>query len=426
MNEPPTGPGMTDWVAAALRSLHPVRWTVGLVGVAFTWLIVPIAEPLFIGSAPDWAGWWTDAAGRARDLGAAIADRSPLAIAIRLGPLLTALIAGWCLVGGWIARQELVIRYRARPGQFDPPESVRGPTGLVVAKVKQLALCPVAVFSLLAVTLFPGLFAGVVNDWFGGVGAIVVAVLLPVVLIANLVLLVLAAGLVAWPLMPAAVAAEQSDVFDALSRAYNYAFERPFRFMLLMTLAAGVAGLPLAVVLGPLADTVRGQPVVVALAAGLSVSIFWSNITLVYLHLRCKVDETDAFELVEPPEPHAEAAVTAAAPEGAPATPDPAKPDPAKPNPAKHQGLVFNFAILPFVYGSWFLTAWLIRRSGGDDGRWLDWGLADGFVPQAGGLRTLAATFGLIWGIAWFVLPIVVAVRPLFKRTASSTESPAA
>ena len=148
---------------------------------------------------------------------------------------------------------------RSRP--YDAPGTLEpGPTGLVVRQLKNLVLCCPTALAILALCSFPLILAGVLNNWFGGLAAILVAVILPVVLIADLLVLCLALGFLAWPLMAVSIAAENSDTFDALSRCYNYAFTRPIRFVFLNVIAIGLASIPTVIVQYPLADVIGGLP----------------------------------------------------------------------------------------------------------------------------------------------------------------------
>src|SRR5262249_25562810 len=156
-----------------------------------------------------------------------------------------------------------------------------------------------------ALLLLPVALAGGINH-LGGFGALLVAVLLPVVLLADLVFLLLLIGLAAWSLMPVTIAAEYSDHFDGLSRAYNYLYLPPVRFTLLLLLTLAFSALPLAGALFALAGPVENWPSaaghpVVWVVGGLSASLFWSFQSLAYLQLRTAVDGTDANELAGEP-----------------------------------------------------------------------------------------------------------------------------
>src|SRR5262249_38525569 len=220
-------------------------------GLAATAAVAAIAQFLFDGQAPRFADWFGEPGGQVREFGSQLSDRSIWAIVVRLAPALAFVAGVWAVSGCWIARHELLARHRGRP--YAIAERIEpGPTRLVTRQLKPLVLCLVAPLCIGAILLLPVVLAGGLNH-LGGLGAILVAVLLPVVLVADLVLVLVAIGLLAWPLMPVTIAAENSDVFDALSRAYNYAFQWPFRFVLLTVATLALSALPLVVVLFVLA-----------------------------------------------------------------------------------------------------------------------------------------------------------------------------
>jgi len=67
----------------------------------------------------------------------------------------------------------------------------------------------------------------------------------PIVLVIGFVMALLLVGLaVGWPLMWPTISVEATDAFDALSRAYSYAFHRPIRYLFYVIVAAalGVLG----------------------------------------------------------------------------------------------------------------------------------------------------------------------------------------
>src|SRR5262245_42876994 len=105
-----SGPGLADWLAALSRGLFPVRWLPCLAGLTVTVLTAAVTQSLFDQQAPRWAGWWEEPVGHARELGAEVADSSLGGIVVRLGPPVALAAAVWCLVGGWIARHELLAR----------------------------------------------------------------------------------------------------------------------------------------------------------------------------------------------------------------------------------------------------------------------------------------------------------------------------
>jgi hypothetical protein len=93
------------------------------------------------------------------------------------------------------------------------------------AQILAPLLAASAVFLVAAPLLLVGLLARM--NWVAWTAGI----LWPVVLLFGLMLAVLVIGLVlAWPLMWATIAVEQSDAFDAVSRMYAYFYQRPLHF----------------------------------------------------------------------------------------------------------------------------------------------------------------------------------------------------
>jgi hypothetical protein len=421
MNEPVAGPQPGDWVAATLRGLHPTRVIVCSVGVALTVLCLAVAQTLFSGEQIDGSGWWRQPIDQVRTFRDELTERSFLGATIRVMPLIGVITALWCLVGCWVARHELVAR--ASNQSYDAPTTLEpGPTSLVIRQFKSLVICCPTALAILALCLFPIIAAGAINNWFGGPGAIIVAVILPVVLIFNLIVLCLAFGFLAWPLMPISIAAENSDAFDALSRCYNYAFTRPIRFILLTAIAIGLASIPMLIVMYPLTDVIGGlQPpiaqIVFWLAVALSKSIFWSLETLVYLHMRRAIDDVDANEIA-----------TGVANQTAESKPKPkmaetaarsGDSEPARPGSVLKRNVIGLIAVVP----TWCLTVWLFRKLGGDAAGWMNWVLGGEIVPAAKGLYSAAALLALIWGVMWLGLPIYMTFRAIFRGNSESVES---
>jgi len=54
---------------------------------------------------------------------------------------------------------------------------------------------------------------------------------LPLVILGGIVMAILLIGLVSYPLMYTTISVEGSDTFDALSRSYNYVFQRPWHYL---------------------------------------------------------------------------------------------------------------------------------------------------------------------------------------------------
>jgi hypothetical protein len=408
---PPAGPEPASWVAAGLRGLHPLRWGLALAGLGITAVVAALFQALFTGDVPRFVHWFEQPTAQVESLASHLGERSFAGLAVRLGALLAVAAAVLAVVGCWIARHELLARLGSLPDP-DADANQPGPTALVVRRVKSLALCFVAILAIAAVVVLPVALVGLVNR-LGGAGAILVAILLPVVLVADLILLLVAGGVVAWPLMPVTLAAENSDTFDALSRAYNYLFTRPVRFLLLAAVSVAVAAVPtvaaLAAVGGPVENwlAASGHPAVWA-AAALSASVFWSLQTLVYLQMRTTVDAVDANELVREPQ----------APTPAERPPVDA---PAKPKPARGPNWWAQILLVGAMVATWLATVWLFARLGGENTAWLGWGTGDRFRPPAEGLYSAASLLAGAWGAIWIAAVPLLAVRRAVRASAAPT-----
>lgn len=405
---PPAGPDAASWAAAGLRALHPLRWGLALAGLAATVTVAALFQALFESHAPRFADWFAQPATQVEALGAHLAGRSTLGLAIRLGVVIAVVAGIWSIVGGWIARHELLARHRGQP--YATAETIEpGPTGLVGRRLKDLLIGVPTVLGICAALFLPVALAGGLNH-LGGPGAILVAVLLPVVLVADLLLSCVAMGLLAWPLMPVTLAAENSDVFDALSRAYNYAYTHPLRFVLLTATTLAGAAVPTVAVLIALAGPAEnwpaasGHPAVWA-AASLSASIYWSLQTLVYLHLRTSVDAVDANELAGESETEAPNA-----------TSKEEQPPPAGRTPSGRAATWLTHVLLfGLMAATWIVTVWLFARLGGEDAAWLGWGMGEHFRPPAEGFYAVASLVAGAWGAIWIVAPILVALRQMLR-----------
>lgn len=109
--------------------------------------------------------------------------------------------------------------------------------------------------SYFAAPLFPIIFVMIVAvpavliGFLMKLSLLIGGILWPIVILVGLVATILLAGLsVGWPLMHAAVSAEGSDSFDALSRSYSYVYQRPLNYLLYAASAAILGLLGLAVV----------------------------------------------------------------------------------------------------------------------------------------------------------------------------------
>jgi hypothetical protein len=134
------------------------------------------------------------------------------------------------------------------------------------------------------------------------IGPLLLAILIPVLLVVALVGTLVLAGISSFIIMPATIAVEGSDSFDALSRGYSYLLARPGAFVGWSAVSLVVGGLPIVAVLG-LFDAMPGfmapmaRLLVTAGAVALGLSLFWTFETLVYLRLRRLVDDTPESEI---------------------------------------------------------------------------------------------------------------------------------
>jgi hypothetical protein len=403
------------------RALHPIRWFLCLVGLALTGLSAVVAQSLFGQEPPNLPGWWQQPIEHVQGLQIEIWGGSLGNAILRGGPLLALYTMLWCLIGGWIARHELVARQGTGDSTAEVPVEPSATAFLSGSWKSLLACCPL-VFLFLLLLLLPVLFAGWVTTWLGGLGALFVSLLLPVVLVADLAVLLVAVGGVVWPLMPIAVAAECRDQFDAISRSYSYLYQRPIRFLLLTAIAVGLAGLPPAA-LYCFAEQLTAWPLEARLtlgwlAAALSASIFWSLQTLVYLHLRLVVDHVDVSEVAcgpttkEAPKttsPKGKAAEVPASGEGSLA--------------GKRSIVGGTLVLLAGALGSWCMTFWLFTRTSRGPAEWLGWGLSDTLFPPAEGLYRVASAIAGLWGVVWLALPLVWAVRRIRRAGVSRDKS---
>ena len=257
----------------------------------------------------------------------------------------------WGLFGGAIARVAVV--RLATGDRLKLGEALRFAAGKLVPLVGTpvvpllgvvVAAAPVAAFGLLY--RVPG-------------GATVAGLLAFLPLIGGLLLALVVLGLAAgWPLMPASVAAEAEDGFDAMSRAYAYVHQRPWQYAGYAAVAtlAGAAGLAVvdlfarlvlrltawSLAFGGPADTVvplfspQANPastphafwvaVVGLLVTAWAYSYLWTAASAAYLLLRREVDGTPLSSVAYTPRPSALFDAPTSHESKAVATPTPAQP----------------------------------------------------------------------------------------------------
>jgi hypothetical protein len=227
---------------------------------------------------------------------------------------------------------------------------------------------------------------------------VVVAILLPVFLVAALVTVVFAVGAVAFPLMPVARAYEggESDTFDGLSRTVNYAFQSPLTWLAVNACAAAAFALFAA----PLALLSREVPQGTALlpvAAALGFSAFWAVQSVGYTVLRRQMDavgtsevgwlDTDPGSLVPPDPPVGEEPPS----------------EPAAVAPSATGRVVRTVVALALAVLAWVLLAECFAWTGAD-AAWLRPGAEGG----PAGARWIATV--------WLVVVAVAALYPLVAR----------
>ena len=206
----PSGPDAADWLVGLIHGFHPLRWFLCLVGLVVTGISLVVAKACFDQTPPDLTGWWERPAEHADALRADILGGSLGRAVICGGPLLAFNTMLWSLIGGWIARHHLLARRPEHYGSRNEHPELSATEFLSRWWQTLLACCPLLMF-LVLVFLVPVVVAGYVNAWFDDFGAVVVALLLPVVLLAGLLLLVFGLGSLAWPLMPIAISTKPPE-----------------------------------------------------------------------------------------------------------------------------------------------------------------------------------------------------------------------
>jgi hypothetical protein len=140
-------------------------------------------------------------------------------------------LAVWAALGGAISRIAALGLTRGEAPDF--------PNSLRFAKRNYASFFSAPLFNLLGVllTALPLVLLGLLMrlDWL----AIVAALIWPIVLVIGLGVAGLAIGLaLGFPLLWAAIAVEETDAFDAISRMYAYFYQRPLRLFWYVLVAA--------------------------------------------------------------------------------------------------------------------------------------------------------------------------------------------
>jgi hypothetical protein len=183
-----SGPDPSAWIVALGRAFHPLRWGLCFVGLVLTGVIAAVVQSVFTLKTPDVVVWYSQPVEQAQALQETICGGSLGRMLVRGGTLLGLVAALWCLIGGWIARHELLAR---RPTSYDSDETppLIGPTTLVIRWGKSLLTCCSVVLFLILFLIVPVGLAGLIN---GGIGSVLVALVLPLVLLADLLLFFIA------------------------------------------------------------------------------------------------------------------------------------------------------------------------------------------------------------------------------------------
>jgi hypothetical protein len=144
-------------------------------------------------------------------------------------------IAVWALFGGAIARIAAI--HLAYGETIGPLNAVRE----AVAKWPSTFGAPLLCLAAVAIIAIPLVLAGLLIR--ASVFAFLIGLGWFLVLLFGIALAIVLVGLAfGWPLMWTTLAVERSDAFDAVSRAYAYAFQRPLHAVFYL-LVAGVLGL---------------------------------------------------------------------------------------------------------------------------------------------------------------------------------------
>lgn len=279
------------WIRGLLRAGQPVRLGLCLVGLLASWILASMVLGMLGQPALNLGLLVEDPVRELAQLGQRLVEMTPIGRLLLGSTLAVVLSALWSLIGAYIARAEVLQR-------LGPPPlpDIPGPAALVAARAQSLVTLGLLLVVFIGVLFVPALLARFVNQFLGlGVGAVLVALALPLLLLVSFVQVIALVGAVSWVIMPATVAVENTDTFDAIAHGYSYLYQRPFSFTALMALTLLLAALPLAAAL-TLADPVLNLPagpprsLVLVLATTWGLSILWTHLSLVYLKMRHLVD----------------------------------------------------------------------------------------------------------------------------------------
>lgn len=296
MNRETGGAAGPSWLSALVGAFHPVRLGLCAAGLAFSVALCSAASSVF-GDGVTISGWWQRPGDELFRLADHLLGHGFGTAFLGCSLLAAGLWVLWGPVAGWIARSEFLRQRGDEAAQTTA-------TGLLLRRasafVTPLLMCLFFVGMLLLVLLF-----GAAVNRVPALGPVLVSLLLPAVAVCSLVAVLMLLGAASFCVMPAAVAAEGGDAFDALSRGYTYLIQKPLTFVVWWGLATALAAAPLAGALWLVRDRPGflgpAEPAAVWAAAVLSASIFWTLQGLVHLKLRRAVDDVGEDEVWDGP-----------------------------------------------------------------------------------------------------------------------------
>ena len=216
-------------------------------------------------------------------------------------------LAIWSLFGVALCRLAAIQFARDEVGSF------RQATQMAVTRWRHSVSAPLVPLAA-AILVMLGVWTLVLPSHLPFVGNVWLLVASPALLAGGCVLVVLLlAAALGWPLMIAAIAVDDCDGFGALSRSYSFWTGRPFHAIGLALVAALIEACILTVAsvffdaaiamvhfgavlatsdVDQLATITRAcHTVANALLGTFEISLFWTNATIVYLLLRAAVDQ---------------------------------------------------------------------------------------------------------------------------------------
>ncbi len=415
---PPTSDHRTS--VTAVRILQPSRLFISMLAAGATLFVLGWALASYQGkvlSAED----WFDPVTRIVALGDELFDFGSGTATYRLILLMIPLSIIWSLAGGWITRSEFI----DRRGQFG---SQTNATQFVLARGRSLCMPFLLSLTLFCLGLLPGLVAGLLCRF--GIGALVVAICLPTPLFVALVEACIFIGWLSYPMMPAALAAEGSDGYDALSRSYSYLFRLLAVYVALQLLCLAITSLPcFAAYILTRQLALVGTPaalILYAIAGMLSVSTFWTLQASVYIRVRRLADGTCPRCLWD----------------GNPKQrghDDPSRESDAETKSSHGWRTKVDTTIGPIriiyrsllIFGvgvlAWMMNSEILSWSGGrENTSWLRWGFGPQFAPEVEGTLYQISSyvagfwFFLILG-GLFLAPILAWLRTRKKREDNAT-----